>query len=288
MPPRVPSGRPSWWKSCVRGLLRAIGGAGGQRVLVAQRLHDHGARGGDVLVEERRRDLQRGGDVVEAVARFVARQDVGRVDLDAEQVAHGVGVFLAVEAMQAHVARVLVLLAGLVEVAFDPGDELRARVPCRASCGRPAASAACAACARSSRARRCSRDFRFGHRVEGDAAGPVVGVVAFGAVRAEQRPARDIAVIGRRRRRLRRVAPRHAADRENQRAEHRFNARIFHCWPRWKNLYAIRSAGFRGRICDTTHPDHQPCPMRSRLFRQRSVPAAFAYKTRSHSRSCVA
>ncbi len=171
------------------GLLRAIGGAGGQRILVAHGLHDHGARGGDVLVEEGRRDLQRGGDVVEALARLVARQHVGRIDLDAEQVAHGVGVFLAVQAMQADMARIRMRLAGLVEVAFHPGDERGARGLVRhlVAAGRHLLAAQLAHDLLEHVD--VLGDIRLGHRVEGDAAGPVLGVVALGAVGAEQFPA---------------------------------------------------------------------------------------------------
>jgi hypothetical protein len=56
-------------------LLRAIGGAGRQGILVAHRLYDHRARRGNVLVEERRRDLQCGGYVVEAFPWFVTGQE---------------------------------------------------------------------------------------------------------------------------------------------------------------------------------------------------------------------
>ena len=50
----------------------------------------HTPGGGQVLFEQRRRDAQHAGDVVEAVALVIGRQEVHDVDLQVEQVAHGV------------------------------------------------------------------------------------------------------------------------------------------------------------------------------------------------------
>src|SRR5690606_39668003 len=41
-------------------------------------------------------------DVVEAVARIVRRQELAEVDLDCEQITHGVRVLVAVEAVEGH------------------------------------------------------------------------------------------------------------------------------------------------------------------------------------------
>ena len=56
--------------------------------------------GGEIALEQQRRRRQRGRDVVEAEVAAVARQQIGDVDRDAEQIAHGVGVLDAVQAMQ--------------------------------------------------------------------------------------------------------------------------------------------------------------------------------------------
>ena len=60
----------------------------------------------EVLLEQRRRDAQHAGDVVEAVALVVGGQQVGDVDLEIEQVADGVAVLGAVQAVDRLVARV--------------------------------------------------------------------------------------------------------------------------------------------------------------------------------------
>ena len=80
-------------------------------------------RGGEVLVEERRRDLQRAGDVVEAVVRIVTRQQGRRVDLEAQQVAHRVGVF-AVQAVQAHMARCDLAACRRIDTGLQPVDDV--------------------------------------------------------------------------------------------------------------------------------------------------------------------
>ena len=60
-----------------------------------------------------------------SVTGLVARQQVGRIQLDAQQVAPGIGVFLAIEALQAHLARVLVAGARRVEAAYRVKFERR-------------------------------------------------------------------------------------------------------------------------------------------------------------------
>ena len=96
------------WKCCGPASRFVYGVPTGRAPGVADRLHGDGARGGEVLVEERRRHLQHLGDVVEAVAQVVLRQQRRGIDLETEQVAHRVRVFAAVQAMQLHVARVRV------------------------------------------------------------------------------------------------------------------------------------------------------------------------------------
>ncbi len=50
-----------------------------------------------VLIHERRRDLQRGRYVVKTVMSLVARQQHGGVDLQVQQIRDGVGIFPAIE-----------------------------------------------------------------------------------------------------------------------------------------------------------------------------------------------
>ena len=59
------------------------------------------AGGADVAFHQGGRDVQHFGHVVEAVAHIVGRQIGGRVHFDIEQIAHGVGVLDAIEAVQA-------------------------------------------------------------------------------------------------------------------------------------------------------------------------------------------
>ena len=66
----------------------------------------HTPGGGQVLFEQRRRDAQHAGDVVEAVALVIGRQQVHDVDLQVEQIAHGVAVLGAVQAVDRLVSRV--------------------------------------------------------------------------------------------------------------------------------------------------------------------------------------
>ena len=57
------------------------------------------ARGRQVLLEQRRRDAQHAGDVVEPVALIVGGQQIGDVDFEVEQVANRVAVFGPVQPM---------------------------------------------------------------------------------------------------------------------------------------------------------------------------------------------
>ncbi len=76
------------------------------------------ARGDQVLIEEGRRYTQRVGDVIEAVAFVIGRKIVGGIDLDPEQIANGVGVFVAIQAMQWCAARIG-LGGSMVEGRFE-------------------------------------------------------------------------------------------------------------------------------------------------------------------------
>ncbi len=77
----------------------------------------------DVLLDERRRDLQSARDVVEVLDLFVLRQELRAVDVEREQIAHGVGVFLAIQPMR-HDGLIAVVRRGrFVERVLEPRDE---------------------------------------------------------------------------------------------------------------------------------------------------------------------
>ena len=74
----MPSGRPSTCSALI-GALRADGRwrCAGSRRRIADRSRADDARGRDVLIEERRRDLQYAGHIVEAVGFVVLRKERG-------------------------------------------------------------------------------------------------------------------------------------------------------------------------------------------------------------------
>ena len=74
MPPRVPSGRPSMWRSCASPPGARIGDLRRRQRPIADGAPADLHRRGDVALNERRRHAQRVGDVVEPVARLVGRQ----------------------------------------------------------------------------------------------------------------------------------------------------------------------------------------------------------------------
>ena len=83
------------------------------------------AGGGHVALQERRRQREHIGDVVEAVARIVGRQERSNVDFEREQIAHRVGVFGAVQPMNDRASWIRVRGAVRVERRFDPfGDRV--------------------------------------------------------------------------------------------------------------------------------------------------------------------
>ena len=97
-PPRVPSGSPSTcssWESSggiAEGQAHDVG-------VGADRQAADLARGRQILLEQRRRDAQHAGLVVEPVALVVGRQQVGDVHVQVQQVADGIAVLGAVQAV---------------------------------------------------------------------------------------------------------------------------------------------------------------------------------------------
>ena len=88
--------------------------------LQPQRFVKHLARGPEILLHEQRRERERVGHVVEAVAGVVRRKLVGGAGLDAEDVANGVVVFRAVQAAQRDVAGVGPLRVHVEYRAINP------------------------------------------------------------------------------------------------------------------------------------------------------------------------
>ena len=128
--------------------------AAGSCVRPAERLHGHCARGDHILFDEGRRYLQRRRDVVEPLRNVVRRQHLVRIEIDGEQVANRVRVFLAIEPMQDDL-----VAAHAPDLRRGRGSS-RARRPVsprsrhRAGARRAAASPVRASCARPSRTRR--------------------------------------------------------------------------------------------------------------------------------------
>jgi hypothetical protein len=81
-------------------------------------------RGDDILLDERGRDLEGRGDVVEAAGDLVGRQQGGGVDFHREQVADGVLVLAAVQPVEHELIRNVLVARVRVERVLEPGDEL--------------------------------------------------------------------------------------------------------------------------------------------------------------------
>ena len=99
----------------------AVGGLQRHGLRIAHRLQRQRARRGDRLVHERRSHLQQLGVGVEVVLQLVLRQPGGGVDVEVQQVTHGIGVLAAIQASQRHIAGVGCGL-GFVQRAFQPGN----------------------------------------------------------------------------------------------------------------------------------------------------------------------
>ncbi len=84
----------------VRPLRRPVGDAGSTRRPIAHRLAADDARRGDVLIQERRRNRQNAGDVVESVGLVVFREERARIDAHRQQVLDRVGVLGPIQSVQ--------------------------------------------------------------------------------------------------------------------------------------------------------------------------------------------
>ena len=109
----------------LRQVLRRFVGVGRhRRRRAADGQPTDGARRREVAFHQRLRHPQQAADVVEAEARVVGRQEVVRLDLHCQQIADGVGVLRAVQAVEGgRTARIAGLRPGAVELALEPSQE---------------------------------------------------------------------------------------------------------------------------------------------------------------------
>ena len=132
----MPSGRPSTCASCARSpgtryvaRSRPIDGSPTARRLIL-------AAADGVALDERRRDAEHVGVVVEARRRIVWRQHRAHVHVERQQIANGVGVLGAVEPMQRRRARIGVPRRRAIELRLERRRERR-RAPPAAGFGAP-------------------------------------------------------------------------------------------------------------------------------------------------------
>ena len=105
--------------------LRSVLGACRRGRRIAYRFDRDVARGGDELIEIRRRDAQHLRDVVEAFARDIGGQQSARVDLQADQIADRARVLGPVQSMQRDFAGILAVdLRSRIETRLERRDEL--------------------------------------------------------------------------------------------------------------------------------------------------------------------
>ena len=124
----MPNGSPSMcsYCGCVSATRYLRDGGGRQRA--AERLAADLAGGRQVLLELRLADAQHAGDVVEAVARVVGRQQRGDVDVYGQEIPDRVAVLGAVEPVEClFAAGVRIGRGGAVELRFQPARERLAR-----------------------------------------------------------------------------------------------------------------------------------------------------------------
>jgi len=76
-----------------------------------------------ILLDERRRHLQAGRDVVEAVHDVIGGQHGRGIEVDGEEIANRIRVLLAIEPVQHDRVRHVGVTGGLVERRLQPGDQ---------------------------------------------------------------------------------------------------------------------------------------------------------------------
>ncbi len=90
---------------------------------IAERIAADLRRGPEVALEHGRRERLDVGDVVEAVADRVGRQQGADIDVDAEQIAHRVGVFGAIQPLERSAAGVRPQRGRAIEPILERGRE---------------------------------------------------------------------------------------------------------------------------------------------------------------------
>ena len=106
-----------------RVLAHAIDLAHRRRLRVADRERADAAGCREIALEQHGRQAQHIGDVVEAGARIIGRQQRSRVDLEGQQVADGVGVLGAVQTMDQRTARLGRRESRAVELRRERGEK---------------------------------------------------------------------------------------------------------------------------------------------------------------------
>ena len=77
---------------------------------IADRKIADSQRSGEIAFQQQRRSLQRRRNIVETKVAAVARQQFRDVEIHAQQIANGVGIFRAIETMQNIAARIVLCL----------------------------------------------------------------------------------------------------------------------------------------------------------------------------------
>lgn len=80
------------------------------------------ARNADVLIQEGRRDGERGGDIIETVDFHIRRQVIGGIDFNTQQTLHGQRIFGPVHALNRYVPGFGAVRSS-IEIGFHPADE---------------------------------------------------------------------------------------------------------------------------------------------------------------------
>ncbi len=108
----------------LRGHARnAVSGGERLRAGIAHRLAADAAGGADVAFHQRRRNGEHVGHIVEAVAHVVGRQERRNVHREIQQIADGVGVFGAIQAVQRGPAGVRTDCRRAIDTRFERGGE---------------------------------------------------------------------------------------------------------------------------------------------------------------------
>ena len=133
------------------GARHLVGGGGRRRLRIADRERADAVGGAQVAFHQRRREALRVGDVVEAGADLIRRQERADVDVEREQRVHGARVLGAIQALERAMAGIRIERRGLIEPRLHRGGERVDDVRLRDAARRRAASCPSAACESSSR-----------------------------------------------------------------------------------------------------------------------------------------